>query len=339
MIGYLLPVLALSLIVLLLNHQALMANMCQPRIASSVSKHQILHQTKYKEKARLDFIIAGFPKCGTTTLLYAFMRHNETKIAPKEFCGMNGNGKPESRIGSLNKVIQDFNNTQSSDLPIHRGIKCPMAISDTTGIQLISANFRYTKIIVGVRHPVSFFQSFYNYRITEMYNIGDIEPVPSPNELVGNNKWRDVSTDLARYELSLMQLGKTPMSPIDLNDLATHKKRLTPTRYKIFLYSIEQLEDSNEERSAIFRADLQRFLRLEQPFPPFRKENVNRIVNPETINICDEQYAQLRSLLVNQGKKTMNWMQEFLLSEDVVVSSKEYFRSLVQSWGEDPCLR
>jgi hypothetical protein len=127
---------------------------------------------------------------------------------------MNGNGKPESRIGSLNKVIQDFNNTQSSDLPIHRGIKCPMAISDTTGIQLISANFRYTKIIVGVRHPVSFFQSFYNYRITEMYNIGDIEPVPSPNELVGNNKWRDVSTDLARYELSLMQLGKTPMSPV-----------------------------------------------------------------------------------------------------------------------------
>jgi hypothetical protein len=104
------------------------------------------------------------------------------------------------------------------------------------------------------------------------------------------------------------------------------------------LYSIEQLEDSNEERSAIFRADLQRFLRLEQPFPPFRKENVNRVVNPETINICDEQYAQLRSLLVNQGKKTMNWMQEFLLSEDVVVSSKEYFRSLVQSWGEDPCL-
>jgi hypothetical protein len=84
MIGYLLPVLALSLIVLLLNHQALMANMCQPRIASSVSKHQILHQTKYKEKARLDFIIAGFPKCGTTTLLYAFMRHNETKIGESE---------------------------------------------------------------------------------------------------------------------------------------------------------------------------------------------------------------------------------------------------------------
>lgn len=171
-----------------------------------------------------------------------------------------------------------------------------------------------------------------------MHNIGNIEPVPSPNELVGSNKWREVSTDLARYELSLMQLGKTPMSPTDLSDLASHKKRLTPTRYKIFLYSIEQLEDSDEQRSAVFRSDLQRFLRLEQPFPPFRKENVNRVTNPETIDICDEEFARLRSILVRQGKKTMNWIQEFILSDDVVVSSETYFRSLVQTWSDDPCL-
>ena len=39
------------------------------------------------------------------------------------------------------------------------------------------------------------------YRVTEMYDRGDREEVPSPNDLVGSNKWRDVSTDLARYEL------------------------------------------------------------------------------------------------------------------------------------------
>jgi hypothetical protein len=85
MIGYLLPVLALSLAVLLLNHQALMTYVSQPesdssprlrRIVSSASKQK----TQSKEKARLDFIVAGFPKCGTTTLLYAFLRHNETRI-------------------------------------------------------------------------------------------------------------------------------------------------------------------------------------------------------------------------------------------------------------------
>lgn len=171
-----------------------------------------------------------------------------------------------------------------------------------------------------------------------MHNIGNIEPVPSPNELVGSNKWRDVSTDLARFELSLMQLGKTPMSPKDLSELASHNKRLTPTRYKIFLYSIEQLEDDDEDRSAIFRSDLQRFLRLEQPFPPFRKENVNKVINPETIDICDQEFAKLRGLLRDQGRKTLNWIQEFILSDDVVVSSENYFRSLLQTWGDDPCV-
>ena len=39
------------------------------------------------------------------------------------------------------------------------------------------------------------------HRVTEMYDRGDREEVPSPNDLVGSNKWRDVSTDLARYEL------------------------------------------------------------------------------------------------------------------------------------------
>jgi hypothetical protein len=113
---------------------------------------------------------------------------------------------------------------------------------------------------------------------------------------------------------------------------------LTPTRYKIFLYSIEQLDDDNQQRAAAFRVDLQQFLRLEQPFPPFRKENMNRVKKPETINICDEEYSDVRAVLVKQAKKTMSWMQEFILSEDVFVSRKDYFLSLVQTWGDDPCI-
>ena len=128
------------------------------------------------------------------------------------------------------------------------------------------------------------------------------------------------------------------MSPKDLLDLASHNKRLTPTKYKIFIYSIEQLEDDNEERSAAFRSDLQRFLRLEQPFPPFRKENINRVKKPESIDICDKEYDGLRKLLVRQGKKTMGWMHEFLLSDDVFVSCRDYFLSLIETWGDDPCL-
>lgn len=135
-----------------------------------------------------------------------------------------------------------------------------------------------------------------------------------------------------------MQLGKTPMSPVDLNDLASHKKRLTPTRYKIFLYSIEQLEDDNKRRSDAFRSDLQHFLRLEQPFRPFQKENVNRVKRNETIDICKNEHAELRQVLVKQGQKTMVWMKEFIDSDDVFVSHRDYFLSLIATWGDDPCL-
>ena len=159
----LLPVIALSFIVLILNHQAVMSSI---RPVKDTTQHLKriggvvnVNQTR-KEKPRLDFIVAGFPKCGTTTLLYAFLRHNETRIAPNEFCGMNGKSEPKTRISSLNTVLQSFN----ASIPVKRGIKCPMAISDTTGIEVISANFRHTKIIIGVRHPLKFFQSFFNYR-------------------------------------------------------------------------------------------------------------------------------------------------------------------------------
>ena len=174
----------------------------------------IVHQNPQprREKIRLDFIVAGFPKCGTTTLLHSFLKNNETTIAPREFCAMNGktrlvirtifHAKPrnllmsihgkhlctechffshpfrikwltccqynagsedsKTRFAKLNEVLNEIPNP--SDLPVRRGIKCPMSIWDTRGIQLISSNFKYIKIIVGLRHPVHFFQSFYNYR-------------------------------------------------------------------------------------------------------------------------------------------------------------------------------
>jgi hypothetical protein len=65
---------------------------------------------------------------------------------------------------------------------------------------------------------------------------------------------------------------------------------------------------------------------------------MNRVKKPETINICDEEYSDVRAVLVKQAKKTMSWMQEFILSEDVFVSRKDYFLSLVQTWGDDPCI-
>ena len=46
------------------------------------SKLQFLDYNGDSDKHKqLDFLIAGFPKCGTTTLLYTFNKHKETSIS------------------------------------------------------------------------------------------------------------------------------------------------------------------------------------------------------------------------------------------------------------------
>jgi hypothetical protein len=64
------------------------------------------------------------------------------------------------------------------------------------------------KIIVGVRHPVSWFQSYYNYRVIEIHDKNVVIQPPTAESLIGSKSWMGVSTDGARFELGLMQLGK-----------------------------------------------------------------------------------------------------------------------------------
>ena len=136
-------------------------------------------------------------------------------------------------------------------------------------------------------------------------------------------------------------LGKTPTSSVDLSDLGSHGKRIFPTPHtKIFLYSIEQLNDSDEGRARNFRLDLQRFLRLKSPLEPFKKENTNRVRREESINICDVRFNELRKLLVKQGKNTARWIRDQLLkSEDIYVGGRNHFIRLLETFEHDPCLK
>ena len=66
MIGYFFPVLMISLVMLLVNRKAVLENSKEEtvsvprliRIAKNAS-----NQTRREEKAQLDFIVVGFPKC------------------------------------------------------------------------------------------------------------------------------------------------------------------------------------------------------------------------------------------------------------------------------------
>ncbi len=171
--------------------------------------------------------------------------------------------------------------------------------------------------------------------------------IPSPTKLTNlDSNWHGVSTTSAQFDKYLKQLGKTSLEHDELSDmiqsLSKSNFRINHNpNVKVFLYTIEQLEDEDNIRRTKFESELQNFLGLEYPFTDFStqaKSNVNKVTYPEYIDICQPQYDSLRNLLVMEGKKSSEWIiNSFLSSEDVVVSNSEYFREKLRAWGMDPC--
>ena len=152
--------------------------------------------------------------------------------------------------------------------------------------------------------------------------------------------------EAVRFEKFLQQLGKTHMTPDAFASLAetdTYELAVKPSNFQIFLYEISQLEDTDEERSAVLRNELQTFLGLSTPVAPFGKENVNHVgasdaAPKETISICDAQYAHIRATLLDNAVATVEWLSDhFLASPDVIVANPEHFRRILETWTDDPC--
>ena len=140
-----------------------------------------------------------------------------------------------------------------------------------------------------------------------------------------------------------MQFGKTLMTKADLQHFVGQKDMaVRPSEAKIFLYSLDQLNESNEHRSRPFRRDLQAFLGLEKPLEPMGHENLNNFVgnkaHPETVDICEDKYRGLRKKLLARGKQMASWIRdEFMQSPDVSVGNKKQFLKSLGSWSVDPC--
>jgi hypothetical protein len=284
--------------------------------------------TNENEDAKLDFFVAGFPKCGTTTLLKAFEVHNETSVYPEEECSLaqvfSDDTAYERLMHNLNKV--------SSDPNVKRGIKCPFGLSTPAAVERLEMWFPDTKLIFGMRHPVFYFQSFYNYRVSMVHQNKLEGPIPLPESLIGSNDWARVSTSTARFEQVLKMLGKT------VSDDSP------PTTFKVFLYTLEQMEDENEDRGRQLRETLGSFLELQYQIQPLQAANRNDFVGTkgfdETIDICDHKHSYLRSVLVENGRESQRWIREkFLESPDVTVANAEHFNEILEQWGSDPCVK
>jgi hypothetical protein len=298
-------------------------------------------------KPRLDFLVGGFPKCGTTSLLFAFQKHTGISIGERENCLLARPIQQDDvnmrQLDTSLALLDD--NTESSDKLL--GLKCPDTLNNFKTIHRLAQHSPQCKFVIGVRHPVKMLQSFYNYRVTEIYDKHLTDPIPDLLDVLSKKvPWKDVSLDSGRFELKLLQFAKTNMTVADMHLLLDRPHyAIKPNRFKIFLYALEQIQvndDSDGDRSAEFRQDLQGFLELSTPIQTFGHENLNRFVGSkahgETVNICDAHFDSIRETLVKNSRKTAVWIRDqFMTSPDVVVSNRPYFTKILEDWMKDPC--
>ena len=95
----------------------------------------------------LQFAIVGFPKSGTSSLMFHLRTHPEVKIFEDERCDLSYNRQAV--------LIRDLYLKFQPSAPVVRGVKCPF---DLENPKLALPNYKRffpeTNFIVGIRHPV-----------------------------------------------------------------------------------------------------------------------------------------------------------------------------------------
>eukprot|EP00816_Leptocylindrus_hargravesii_P002039 CAMPEP_0196816242 /NCGR_PEP_ID=MMETSP1362-20130617/54270_1 /TAXON_ID=163516 /ORGANISM="Leptocylindrus danicus, Strain CCMP1856" /LENGTH=419 /DNA_ID=CAMNT_0042193493 /DNA_START=64 /DNA_END=1320 /DNA_ORIENTATION=- len=296
----------------------------------------------------LDFAVVGFPKCGTSTMMH-YLNTAESWVPDVEMCQLNTH---KNKL----KLIQKLKEHGESNPNQKRGIKCPASAESALSHKHYRKYFPKTNFITGVRHPVEWFESFYNFRINNVkLQKGDF---PRPNELIGQScgKTRPhppLCTHRARFGFFLSFFGKTPMNTdveLDLLDQTGGFARKFAMKQakigaangtKVFLYNMDQLADQNSTRTEQFREDLRGFIGLKDPLPPVlhhtpgkkHEEEEQAKRNALKINICEKQYEKLREVLVKEGANAAKWILEYFVeSDEVVVSDLAFFAEGLNKW-------
>jgi hypothetical protein len=241
--------------------------------------------------------------------------------------------------GGAAKVVKELYNLREDGA--QRGIygyKNPLDNSRPRALAHLREHFSKTRLIIGVRHPVWWFHSLYNFRIKRG---GDLPP---PKALIGacRPEFLDVCTDGANFHANLASLGLTNRSSSREKDLLSTKAQLRRAlkpalSNSIFLFEQTQLDAVRDPDVAeALRQDLSSYLGLRTPLSP-----LTRAYQPPSdarFSICEPQYAALRQELVRVGKAASSWILEFFLVQPTVaVSSRTEFERLLREWGEDPC--
>ena len=295
----------------------------------------------------LQFAIIGFGKSGTTTLMMWLREHPQLQSLQEEIWALPMQ-QPDRLLSRLHRKL-----TRN----LQRGYKCPGDVINTYSHNFYRQYLPKTKLFIGVRHPVRWFESLYNFRLQ---NFEDHSGMPDPNDVIGLcvKSRKLICTYRGNFAHHLMKLGKhigattRPYSPLEQEIANWYPKYsyephdIQPLPNEIFLFELSQLGDKDDSRKRQLRSDIQDFLGLTQDLPeaihytPGKKwdEKTQAEKDRLKIRICDDQYLPIRTELMQQARYSSQWIRQvFLDSPGVHVSSRPYFEELVEQWMTDPC--
>jgi hypothetical protein len=328
--------------------------------------------TNYNEDTEgpwMDFLIAGHPKTGTTTLVA-----NLAKIAPmkvKDFCS----SKPASLLHYLLDQwpkrfpeIMDGPNKYIPDSSLHLvGSKCPQFIGSPEFISRYTQAHPRMKLIVGIRHPVEWLVSF-----VRMGHSGDlykrmklcphyetIDPLSGIPGGISSDRSRHkedheqcinecrckspICFHRSRLHIGLARIGKTPLSPTERELLAPgdldggenlfNGKAQNP----IFIYDQSQMKQDS------YWDELASFLGLSY-IPNVHYHSSHGGHN--NITLCTPFHDEFRSKMMEHSYNMSVWLEDYLLPvgldptrPDVVIANTTSFREIIQTYKTDPCER
>lgn len=309
----------------------------KPVLTDYVQGWNITHNVNWL----LSFSIVAFPKCGTSSLmLYLKNQTDSIFMFDDERCELGWN----QQVPLLKDLYSHY------QPHLHMGIKCPRDLEVDLALTNYRTYFSKTKFIVGLRHPVMWFESFYNHRIHNEF------PMPSPHRLIGKCKksHQGVCTDRANFTRHLQRIDDEPSRQVFLYEVSQLYDDSNKTAASVkdaahkTLHETKQLQQQLR-RADTFRTDLQDFLELEVPLQgridhvkPGRKpmsEAHEQELASKKIDICDQEHQDVRTRLQQQASESATWIQTVFLRQNpnVRVSSPKYFSQLLSAWHQDPC--
>jgi len=292
----------------------------------------------------MDFAVVGFPKCGTTTL-----EANLGYLAPM----------PVSDICTPvhQTVWYSYKNwapkyQKEGEEKVFRGTKCPAFIQGTW-LKEWSKYLPRTKLIVGVRHPVLWFQSFWNMQVANRLTTfagDDPYKITEPCLDAKGNGCRNgcpsrqlLCMHRGRFHVALASLGKTDLSaeerkilaandPDGGNNVPDHK-----IRNSIFLYEQKMLGED------YMWDDLAKYIGADR-VPHDKRVNSHGKNRDLEVDFCIDKYDDFRAKMMPMAYEVAIWLQEYFIPlaknesrTDVVIPRPDTFHELVEAYKIDPC--